>query len=210
MKIESNYSHTFFGLFWFDVPLGLFVAFLYHLYIRDALIQNLPYFITSRLLVFKNFDWLSYCKQNLLVVVASVFIGAISHLFWDSFTHENGYFVSKIPILKASILWNGFQIPYLKIAQHGSSFMGFLVLFLSYLGLEKHKLNEKIKINLNYWLLFFAIILVVILIRFEFSVNNIAIGNAIVSLISALLIALVSVPILLKIQYKKIIYSIFK
>ena len=51
-------------------------------------------------------------------------IGASSHIFWDSFTHDTGFFVQEISILASSIELFGKRIPILKILQHTSSLIG--------------------------------------------------------------------------------------
>src|ERR1700712_1533317 len=42
MRVQSIYSHTLWGLFWFDIPLGLLLTFGYLSFIRDGLVDNLP------------------------------------------------------------------------------------------------------------------------------------------------------------------------
>ena len=99
MKIQSNYSHTLGGLFWFDLPLGILLAFIFHNIVRSPLIDNLPDFLKERFLIFDRFHWNQYFKKNYLVVVISILIGAASHVLWDGFTHHGGYFVEKLPVL---------------------------------------------------------------------------------------------------------------
>ena len=103
MRIQSNYSHSISGLFWFDLPLGILLAFIFHNIVRDILFDNLPTILKSRVMKFKMFDWNNYFKRNWLVVTISVLIGAGSHIFWDSFTHDQGYFVQTIPVLTNTV-----------------------------------------------------------------------------------------------------------
>ena len=42
MTPYSLYSHTLSGLFWFDIPLGLLLCFIFHNLVRDSLCSNLP------------------------------------------------------------------------------------------------------------------------------------------------------------------------
>jgi len=35
MKVKSIYSHTWPGLFWFDLPLGLILMFIYQILVKD-------------------------------------------------------------------------------------------------------------------------------------------------------------------------------
>ena len=54
MRIKSNYSHTIDGLFWFDLPLGLLLAFIFHDIVRNSLFDNLPTFFKSRFSAFRQ------------------------------------------------------------------------------------------------------------------------------------------------------------
>ena len=104
MKIFSIYSHTLPGIFWFDFPLAIILCFLFHQIIRTTFVKNLPNFIQTRFLIYNSFNWKKYFKENLLIVFISIIIGISSHLFWDSFTHEDGFFVTHLSFLKSSIL----------------------------------------------------------------------------------------------------------
>ena len=141
MRIKSNYSHTIDGLFWFDIPLGLLLAFVFHNIVRDSLFDNLPLGLKSKFLSFRKFDWNSHFKKNWLVVIISIFIGAVSHIFWDSFTHDHGYFVQTIPNLANTVNIFTLKIPILKILQHSSTLVGGLVIFFAiYISITKFEL----------------------------------------------------------------------
>ena len=75
MRIQSDYSHTIDGLFWFDLPLGVLLAFAFHNIVRDMLFDNLPTTLKFRLLTFKQFDWNSLFKKNWPVVLISILVG---------------------------------------------------------------------------------------------------------------------------------------
>ncbi|MFP5043018.1 DUF4184 family protein, partial [Parasediminibacterium sp. JCM 36343] len=76
MKIQSTFSHTIGGLFYFDLPVGILLSFVFHNLIRDSLYDNLPKVFKSRLEVFKSFKWNEYFKQHYFVVIISVLVGA--------------------------------------------------------------------------------------------------------------------------------------
>lgn len=63
MRIKSDYSHTIEGLFWFDLPLGLLIAFIFHNIVRDSLFDNLPTFLNSRISKFKQLKWNEHFKK---------------------------------------------------------------------------------------------------------------------------------------------------
>src|SRR6476469_6066893 len=96
MKDFSKYSHTWDGLFWFDVPLGLILLFIFHNVVRNILIVYLPFGLNIRFSSFANFNWNKYFRSNVIVVLISLIVGSASHLFWDSFTHAHEYFFEAI------------------------------------------------------------------------------------------------------------------
>lgn len=82
MKVQSNYSHTVYGILWFDLPLAILLSFIFHNIIRDDLFKNVPKNIQSRILVYAEFNWNNYFKRNWVVIIVSTLIGITSHLFW--------------------------------------------------------------------------------------------------------------------------------
>jgi len=64
MKVKSIYSHTIDGIFWFDLPLALLLAFLFHNIVKKYLFQNLPKSFQIRLSIFNDFNWNNYFKNN--------------------------------------------------------------------------------------------------------------------------------------------------
>ena len=193
MRIKSNYSHTMDGLFWFDLPLGLLLAFIFHNIVRESLFNNLPPFLKSRFSTFKQFDWNRHFKQNWLVVTISIIIGAASHIFWDSFTHDHGYFVQTIPALQNSVDFLGRQIPILKILQHSSTLIGGLVIAFAIYKLPTIT-TEKENINLKYWTILATLTLTIIAVRLLSGLDPKQYGNVIVTGISAGLISLTITP----------------
>jgi hypothetical protein len=201
MRIKSNYSHTIDGLFWFDLPLGLLLAFIFHNIVRNSLYDNLPTFLKSRFLTFKQFDWNGHFKRNWFVVTISILIGAASHIFWDSFTHDHGYFVQTIPALQNSVDFFGGQIPILKILQHSSTLLGGLVIAFAIYKLPTNK-TEKENINLKYWTILVGLTLTIIAVRLLSGLELKQYGNVIVTAISAGLISLTLTPWLTRTKEK--------
>ena len=199
MRIMSNYSHTIDGLFWFDLPLGLLLSFIFHNIVRDSLFDNLPSILKSRFSVFKKFEWNAHFKRNWLVVSISILIGAASHIFWDSFTHEHGYFVQTIPALQNSLDFLGRQIPILKILQHSSTLLGVLVIAYAIYKLPSNNI-EKEKKNLKYWAIFAGLTLTIIAARLLSGLELKQYGNVIVTTISAGLISLTITPLLIQVK----------
>ncbi len=197
MRIQSNYSHTMVGLFWFDLPLGILVAFIFHNIVRNSLIDNLPHFLNARFGVFKEVNWNKYVVRNWFILILSILIGAGSHLLWDSFTHDNGYFVQTLPALTKAIEISGMQILVLKMLQHGSTLIGGLVIIYTIYRMPVEE-NVKVRINAMYWVVFIAIILIVLLIRLLGGLDFRQYGNLIVSGISAGLLSFILTPCLVR------------
>lgn len=197
MRIQSNYSHTLSGLFWFDLPLGLLVAFLFHTIVRDQFFNNLPDFLKLRFYIFKRFNWNQYFKMNWYIVITSILIGALSHILWDSFTHDSGYFVQKLPMLRETIDILGKQIPVLKIAQHTSTIFGICTIVLILYKLPLTKI-EKSQINPKYWIVVTVLSFIILIMRFIFGLELNEYGNVIVTTITALLISLIITPLILR------------
>jgi hypothetical protein len=83
------YSHTWLGIFWFDLPLAVLMAFLFHNIVRDPLIKNLPGALGDKFANIIGFKWNTFFKSHFLVVIRSMLIGITTHLVWDAFTHLN-------------------------------------------------------------------------------------------------------------------------
>jgi hypothetical protein len=187
MRIQNNYSHTISGLFWFDLPLGILLAYIFHNIVRDSFFCNLPTILKSRLIKFQQFEWNIYFKDNLFVVIISVLIGASSHLFWDSFTHDHGYSVQTIPALTNSVDFLGRQVPTMKILQHSSTLVGELVIVFALFKLPPDK-NVTGQLNIKYWSILTILTLTIIAVRLLCGLDYKLYGNFIVTVISAGLI----------------------
>jgi hypothetical protein len=190
MRIKSEYSHTIDGLFWFDLPLGLLLAFVFHNIVRDTLFDNLPKFLKSRFSVYRMFDWNNHFQKNWLVVSISILIGGASHILWDSFTHDHGYFVSIIPALTSSVDFFGGRVPVLKIMQHSSTLIGGLVIAYAIYRLPTHRMENE-SVSLKFWVILVGLTFAIFTIRLLSGLDVQQLGNVIVTAISAGLISLV-------------------
>ncbi len=197
MKVKSEYSHTIAGLFWFDLPLGFLLAFMFHNIVRNTLFENLPDSFKSRFVKFLKFDWNSYFIANWLLVIISLIIGTVSHLLWDGFTHQHGYFVENFSFFKNIVNLFNFRVPVYKILQHSSTFLGGLIIIMLIYKIPKVKL-ETSKINYMYWIILTGLIFFIIFFRLITGLNIEQYANLIVSFISAGIIGLVLTPVIMK------------
>ncbi|MFT2010268.1 DUF4184 family protein [Pontibacter sp. 13R65] len=167
MEAHDPYSHTWRSIFYFNLPMGLLLAFVFHIIVRDALIDSLPGFLRKRLHRFKAFNWVSYFKRNYGVVIVSVILGAASHIFWDSFTHKNGRAVGWFPVLLDSFVYDGYRYTYFFVLQLLSSLVGLLVILVAILKLPPAKVPPASLWNIViYWLTVFTVTTLVVLLKY--------------------------------------------
>ena len=189
MKILATYGHLWFDGLWFNILISLIYCFLYHVLVRNVLINHLPKFLKSRLICFKTLDWVKHFKQNWYFVILSIIIGIYSHLLWDAFTHEWGFFAKRISILQQIWFTNPVEIKGYKFLQYFSSVIG-----LIYIGFKLYQLPQKSLIqndfSIKFWFKIISITLVITVIRFNFFPIEIMIGNIIVVPIMALFLSL--------------------
>lgn len=197
MKVRSDYSHTLSGLFWFDIPLGLILAFIFHNFVRNGLFDNLPIILKSRFSSFKQLNWNNHFKKKWFIIITSILIGAASHLFWDSFTHIHGYFVTIYPMLTNKIIIFKSQIPLFRVLQHSSTVLGGILICFALFKLPIDK-KEKKDSNLKYWSILVGLALIIILTRFLIDLDFKTYGQIIVTVISGILISLIFTPWILK------------
>ncbi|HSY75935.1 MAG TPA: DUF4184 family protein [Bacteroidia bacterium] len=164
MKNYGIYGHTWGGIFWFDLPLGFLLTFVYHRFVRDGLIDNLPRFLRNRLYKFKGLDWTAYVRKHFLQVIICLLIGIATHVVWDGFTHRAGYFVQMIPWLDMNSEVFGVNHARFYILQNISSLLGMGLVVIAVLRIPKGADAGKRKI-IKYWLVACAIAALITVIR---------------------------------------------
>jgi hypothetical protein len=111
-----HFGHTPLGLVVFCIPVGLAVLLAFHAFFKRPLVLLMPRGLRDRL-------WL-HCgpfpilpPRRLAWVSALIYIGAVTHVFWDGLTHEEGWAVRDYPQMQM-ILFSVFG--------HGVHTYGFL------------------------------------------------------------------------------------
>jgi hypothetical protein len=123
-------GHTLQGLLFFNLPIALLIATVFHLLVRRPAVAHLPGWLKQRALAVPTLDWLAYLRQRWFVFASSVIIGAATHIFWDAFTHDSGYFVERWPILTHMVPLPllGRDMMLCRIIQHTSTVVGSLAI----------------------------------------------------------------------------------
>lgn len=191
MSVSSDYSHTLLAILYFNIPITIVLAFLFHEVVKRNLIANLPAFLQYRFQDLLVLDFSKSFRAHYGIFIISAGLGACSHIFWDAFTHNDGYFAQRISLYKEVVIpFDGVRYPLFYGLQHISTWVGLtiLVLYIFYMKLNKNAAISRPAIS--YWMLIFLVYASVVFLRFIFNVQSLNLGNFVVSSISALLVAL--------------------
>lgn len=199
---QSAFSHTFKGVFLFDIPFSIIALIFFHEIMRNILIKNTPSFIKERLTFLLEMNWFDYLKKNILVVLYSIFLGVYTHLLWDNYTALNGYFVRNNIFLTSQHFFFGIEFFNYKILKHLSSLVGGGVLLYVFFKLPREK--TLILPNKYFWLISFFIFIGCIFVYIGVSENFILSFNELTKKgISYMLFSLVATTIYFKTKRTK-------
>jgi hypothetical protein len=125
-------AHTIPGVFTFCLPLGLILYFVFHLVLKYPVIDLFTKRHAGFLTIHARHAKPGSIRQFPFLVLA-LCIGAFSHLFWDSFTHFNGWFVVHAHWMRHVLVSFGpLSITLYRTIQHISSVTGLTILYIAY------------------------------------------------------------------------------
>ncbi len=125
---HRGFSHSWSGLFIFDIPAGLAFAFAFHYLFKYHFIINLPSTLAQRLSGLAEADFTPRSGRAWVVLIYSVTLGVLTHFGWDSFTHARGEIAVMLPFLTEYTTLFGEPVRWTTVAQHTSTIVGFLLL----------------------------------------------------------------------------------
>jgi hypothetical protein len=130
---HEQFGHTLVGLFLFCIPAGMAALWIFHYLLKYPLFSLFPYSHQQRMSPFiHNFP--SWSGKTLGVNVISLFVGAWTHIVWDSCTHWYGWTVQRVPLLQLTIFKTSQgTLKLYKVLQHGGTVVGTLLLIYWYL-----------------------------------------------------------------------------
>jgi hypothetical protein len=205
--LYAIWSHTFMGIFLFDLPISLILCFVFHSWVRDKLIIYLPSILGSKYSKYYKFSWNEYFKKHYLIVIISIFVGIFTHFAWDNLTHEPNY-ISPIyfDFLLTELSMANLHIPLYNILQALSSIIGLAGLLYtvysrpsSFLA-ENKSFSEKVK----FWSRYSIFVLTIFIGRYVLGVpDEKPIGQLIVVSISSCLYGLVVLSIIYPMCFEK-------
>lgn len=126
----TDFGHSWLGSLVLDLPLSLIVLWLYQSYLRQGLYAVAPCLFPFREESLKEKPLFRGLKQLMLIVV-SILLGTLTHILWDSFTHDNMWPYAHIAWLRIGVrlpLHRYMQID--DVLQYLSSAVGMVILFV--------------------------------------------------------------------------------
>lgn len=191
MNVKGIYGHTLWGILYFDVPMSIALAFLFHLVAKRNLIDNLPVFLQRRFSPARHLDFVAYFKKHYVAFCISAIIGAISHIVWDGFTHQHQYFVQALPSIYEGRVFeiNGAKYPLWYVLQHISTIVGG-ALVAWYAWKMPVDNGEFPKPRFGYWVALGVLVGAITFIRMQFPFENLANVVLVITLISSFCIGI--------------------
>lgn len=129
LGVSSRVTHGLTGLFSFCLPVGILMYLLFHAVLKMPSLDLMPRGLRGRLLPYAGpGSWLS-SGTSVWGVPASLLLGAVTHIVWDSFTHVGAPAVIALPVLNALLFKvHGYEVFLFKLLQHLSSLVGLALL----------------------------------------------------------------------------------
>ena len=192
MNVLGIYGHTFWGIFYFDLPMSLIIALLFHSVVKKNLIDNLPYFLQSRFHETRELDFTSYLKDHKMIFVWSVVLGTVTHIVWDGFTHGQQFAVKALPMVYEgrTVGFGGVRYPLWYALQHVSTVVGGVILAIYVIWIMKPGAGTLYKPVIWYWLLFFIITAAITYARMQARLDNLWYVVLIITICSAVCISI--------------------
>jgi hypothetical protein len=131
---HHHLGHTAEGSFYFCIPIGVFVLWLFHALLRGPIVALLPRYQRERLLAVPQFTW----RNRWPSIVLAVWIGAATHILWDAWTHPHGLGAELFPVLRSLVAIGPLNVSWVTVLQLGSSIAGLLIVAWCYLRWLKH------------------------------------------------------------------------
>ena len=186
---SSNFGHTILGFIFFNLPLCFLLNFLIFRYVKTIFILSLPNFLLNR------YSYLIYSSnklnnlKNFFIFIYSSLFGMLTHVFWDAFTHESGFFVNRFPLFfKKSFTLLKYKVPIYKLFQHGSTLIGFLIIIIYFYSIQKSS-DKKTLNRVRIFSTLFTTISFTFLFSYLYTIltnSNFGIGRFIVTFINGL------------------------
>ena len=126
----GTFAHSGLGILLFCIPVSVALSLLV---IRWRLALTAPLPTRHRNAIDRLATPDTASLAGIASLVAATFVGALTHVLWDSFTHATGEAVRSISVLRALIgVYGGRNLYVYNVLQHASTALGLLVLVIGY------------------------------------------------------------------------------
>ena len=98
-----RFGHTWRGIFLFCMPAGLAMLWIFHAVLKRPLVSLAPEFMRRRISE-RSLAFSFGPAPRFLLILGSLLLGTLTHILWDGFTHENGYFVKHWAVLHSPVM----------------------------------------------------------------------------------------------------------
>jgi hypothetical protein len=119
-------THSVAALFIFCLPVGMATYWVFQYLIKAPVLEVLPEGAYARWRPYSSPADFASIRQWILVAFG-VLAGAVTHLVWDAFTHENARGVRLVPWLEEPIDIGAHHVDGVRLLQDGSSLIGLVV-----------------------------------------------------------------------------------
>lgn len=125
LRVSQPASHSWAGVLWFCVPVGLVAWLTFHLVLKLPVAALLPRRLQRRLPPLRP-GLPAVAPPVLLLALAT---GAATHVAWDAFTHAETLPVKLLPWLRTHLFTvGGLEVRVWKLLQHASTIVGLALL----------------------------------------------------------------------------------
>jgi hypothetical protein len=125
-RIHRFETHSSFALLTFCLPVGLASYWIFQYLVKTPVLEALPEGPYSRWRPFSSPADIASLRQWLLAAIG-ILGGAVTHLVWDAFTHENARGVRMIPWLEEPVDIGRHRMGGVRLLQDGSSLIGLTI-----------------------------------------------------------------------------------
>jgi hypothetical protein len=119
-------THSAAALFTFCLPVGMAAYWVFQYLIKTPILEVLPEGAYARWRPYSSPADFAAIRQWILVAFG-VLAGAVTHIVWDAFTHENARGVRLVPWLEEPIDIGAHHLAAVRLLQDGSSLIGLAV-----------------------------------------------------------------------------------
>jgi hypothetical protein len=185
-------SHELVGSIAFCLPVGIVLVVLFY-WLRTPLVRLLPVPYRQALL--------PVCRQPhppIWAIIISLVIGTWTHVLWDSFTHNDGWFVQHSPLLYSPVITAvGRTARVCHLLWYGCSFAGVIWLFLVFEKWKQIRVSGAAAVS-GKAVLLDAVLVAILVLPIQLA-HHVARENKLVICLIAALFALPVIGIVLKV-----------